>query len=200
MKKQIVVIHGGETFDSYEEYLKYLLEYQIDFAGFFKKGWKQSLGEKLGEEYQVIAPRMPSAMNAKYIEWKIYFDKLVPFIEEDAICIGHSLGGVFLAKYLSENTVTKKMKAIYLIAAPYGDQEHAYSLADFKITAPLTGLVEQSSAVFLYHSEDDPVVPFSDLGKYAELLPTAHTRVFNDRRHFDQEELPELIADIKSLG
>lgn len=31
MKKQIVIIHGGDTFDTYEEYFEFLKNRQIDF-------------------------------------------------------------------------------------------------------------------------------------------------------------------------
>src|SRR3989344_3659970 len=105
MKTQIVVIHGGDTFDTYEQYLSFLKNYKIDFERFRenKKDWKATLAEKLGENYEVISHSMPNKRNAKYIEWKIWFEKFIPFLNPEVILVGHSLGGAFLAKYFSEN-------------------------------------------------------------------------------------------------
>ena len=104
MKKQVVVIHGADTFDTYEDSLKFLRNFEIDSLEYFKgKNWKTSLQERLGDEFEVISPRMPNTLNAKYLEWKIWFEKLVPLLNEEVILIGHSLGGTFLAKYLAEN-------------------------------------------------------------------------------------------------
>ncbi|MDP3962697.1 MAG: hypothetical protein Q8Q03_02425 [bacterium] len=54
--------------------------------------------------------------------------------------------------------------------------------------------------MYLYRSKDDPVVPFSALDKFKEALPQAHTRIFENRKHINQEEFPELVEDIIKLG
>jgi hypothetical protein len=45
----------------------------------------------------------------------------------------------------------------------------------------------------------DPVVPFSDLEVFKNKIPNAVARVFEDRKHFNGEEFPELVDDIKSI-
>src|SRR4051812_10882369 len=108
MKKQVVVIHGGDTFGTYEEYIAFLKDFAIDSLEYFMKmGWKDTLQESLGGAYQVILPKMPNKINAKYVEWKVWFEKLLPLLNNEIILIGHSLGGTFLAKYLSENKLPK---------------------------------------------------------------------------------------------
>ena len=57
---------------------------------------------------------------------------------------------------------------------------------------------QQGGNIYIYHSEDDFVVPFADLDKYAKDLPNAKKVIFKDRGHFLQEEFPELIESIKS--
>ncbi len=202
MKKQIILVHGGDTFNTYEEYLSFLKDWKdIDFERYRKleKDWKQSLNEKLGEDYEVIAPGMPNKQNAKYLEWKIWFEKFVPYFEPEVILVGHSLGGTFLAKYLSENDLPKKIIATFLIAPVFDEIEIKESLADFKLPESLEKLEKQGGKIFLYHSKDDPVVPFADFEKFKKALKTATGRTFIDRRHFKQEKLPELVKDIKSL-
>jgi len=199
IKKQIVVVHGGNTFDTYEEYLNYLKNYELNFDKLKAEGWKETLDEKLGEGFEVISPEMPNSANAKYSEWKIIFDKLIPFLEDTVVLMGHSLGGIFLAKYLSENSFPKKILATYLIAAPYDDKDSEDSLGDFILPATLEKFKRQVGRIFIYHSEDDSIVPFVDFKKYTKALPKAEKNIFKTKGHFMQEEFPELIESIQHL-
>lgn len=200
MKKQIVVIHGGDTFNTYDEYISFLKGFVIDSLDYFKGGsWKDSLGQSLGESFEVIAPKMPNKFNAKYAEWKIWFEKLLPLLDQEVIFVGHSLGGIFLAKYLSEHTQNKIIKAVFLLAAPYDEKDTDESLADFSLPESLENFEKQVSSIYLYHSKDDPVVPFVDVEKYKKALPNAVLHVFEDRKHFNQEVFPELVEAIKNL-
>ncbi len=199
MKKQIIFIHGGEVFDTYDNYIEALKGWTFDLKKDKKKRWKNSLEERLGDGFDIIAPVMPNKNNAKYREWKIWFEKIFPYLEDEVVIIGHSLGGIFISKYLSENIFPKKILATYLISAPYNDKDLKYPITDFVLQDSLKKIEEQSGIIFIYHSEDDPVVPFVDLKKYYKALPNATPVVFKDRNHFAQEEFPELIKSIKEL-
>jgi len=202
MKKQILAIHGGEVFNSYEEYLNFLKEYPVDLDRLLtKKKWKNNLQADLGEGWEVLNPQMPNHRNAKYAEWKIWFEKFLPFLRDEVILIGSSLGGIFLAKYLSENDFSVKISAAYLIAAPFdeNDRDVNYTLGDFALPESLEKFQEQVEKIFLYHSEDDPVVPISDLEKYAQALPKAEKIVFQDRGHFSQDHFPEIVEMIRGI-
>lgn len=199
MPCQVLVVHGGDTFDTYEEYLNFLRNFPIDLESSASKRWKSSLGEKLGSAFEVIQPAMPNKSNAKYLEWKIWLEKFLPLLASEIILVGHSLGGTFLAKYLAENNFPKKVLGTFLIAAPFDDKDSHESLTDFVLPADLSPLNAQGGRIMLYHSEDDQVVPFVDLAKYQKALPQARVRTLKDRGHFNQEEFPELVADIRSL-
>ena len=199
MKKQVLVIHGGDAFATYEEYLSFLRNYEVDLESLKRKGWKEALQEKLGNEYEVIAPKMPNKSNAKYIEWKIWFEKYLPFVNDGVILLGHSMGGSFLAKYLSEEKFPKKIHATFLVSAPY-DIDEDRALVEFVPPDSLSLLEEQGGEVFLYHSKDDPLVPFGELEKYQRALPKARVHTFEDRGHFGQEEFSEIIQDLQSLS
>ncbi len=198
MKKQVVVIHGGDTFDSYEDYLTFLNAFEVDKESLFLKGWKSSLQAELGEDYEVLLLQMPNKFNAKYLEWKIWFEKYIPFFNQELILVGHSLGGIFLAKYLAENTLDKTIKAVFLIAAPFNNVD-TYSLADFGLPSSLELIQKQVEHIFIFQSQDDPVVPFSELAKYQAELSSAQARVFTDKGHFNQESFPELVDVILKL-
>lgn len=197
--KQVVVIHGGGAFATYEEFLSALKATEIDDPGIARgKGWKADLQEKFGPEYQVILPQMPNKQNAKYQEWKIWFEKYIPYINDRVILVGHSLGGSFLAKYLSQEHFPKKIAATLFIAAPFDSNGHR-DMAEFAVPDSLNLLATQGGNLLFYHSNDDTVVPFSELAKYQAALPQATARTFTDRGHFNQDEFPELVADIKSI-
>ncbi|MDP1718922.1 MAG: alpha/beta hydrolase [bacterium] len=202
MKHQVLVIHGGDTFKTYEEYLEFLKAWQINPEDIRKqkKDWKDTLNEELGGDFEVILPKMPNKLNAKYLEWKIWLEKFIPYLESEIILIGHSLGGIFLAKYLSESKFPKKILATFLVSAPYDDKDYADSLADFQLPENLNLLSEQGGKIFLFHSQDDPYVPFSDLQKFQKGLNGATSKVFTDRGHFNQEKFPELVETIKSIA
>lgn len=199
---QLVFIHGGESFDTYEQYLEMLRSWEYMPPGKEEpKRWKHALAAELGAQgWEVHMPTMPSKNNAKYAEWKIWFEKVVPYLKNDVVLVGHSLGGIFLAKYLSEEKLPVSVRGTFLVAAPFEHTEPGESLADFVLPESLAGLAEQGGSISLYHSEDDDVVPFGELGKYAAALPGATVRSFNDRGHFLTPDFPEIMADIRSLS
>jgi len=195
MKQQILVIHGGDTFENYSEYLSYLKNKNIDLDKFRKKGWKDKLNHNLGDNYDVLFPRMPNDNNAKYEEWKIVFERIIELLDDNLILIGHSLGGLFLAKYLSENKISKKIKAIMLVATPFDDKTGStFNLNKEKIA----NISNQCNNIYLIHSKDDIRVNFDQLLKYKEQLPLAKEIIFEDKGHFNQEKFPEIVELIKN--
>src|SRR3989344_4173979 len=108
MKTKIFLIHGGETFKNRKDYLHFLKTRKISIKE--KISWSSDyLKKKLGKNFEVIKPRMPLQDNARYDDWKIHFERYLPKLKNHIILIGSSLGGIFLAKYLSENKFPKKI-------------------------------------------------------------------------------------------
>ena len=122
-------------------------------------------------------------------------------MKNGAILVGHSLGGSFLLKYLSDEKVEKAIAGIFLIATPYwGDDGWRYdgyeALAlpkDFPSNLP------SGTPIFFYHSRDDEIVPFAHLTLYARKLPQATIHALDARGHQLRNDLSEVAADIKSL-
>lgn len=199
MKTQVFIIHGGNASNSYKEYLKYLKAKKVTLDDFHRKDWKTSLGEKLGRNFEVHNPVMPNKQNAKYQEWKIYFEKIIPLMKAPIILVGHSLGGIFLAKYLSEEKFPKKILATFLVAAPFTTPSKN-PLADFNLGSKLDLVTMQGGSVYFYQSKDDQVVPYSNVVSFQKALPNAIYRTYQNRQHFNAVTLPELVRDIKNLA
>jgi predicted alpha/beta hydrolase family esterase len=190
-RKQICIIHGGDAFASDADARHYLETMELNYERLLAfKGWKNWLAEQL-PDYDVLLPQMPSKFNAKYDEWALYFSKVVPFLRPDAVLIGHSMGGIFLAKYFTENPPAEPFAKLILVAAPY-DDESRESLRDFKII-DASALANAAKEIHLFFSTDDPSVPFVEKDKYLRDLPAAIVHAFNDKQHFNMPEFPELI-------
>ena len=197
MKQQVVVIHGGDSFDSDQDFATALENWPVTIESFLPHSdWKRNLESELGESYQVLQPQMPNKFDAHYRHWKIWFERMFPFLQDEVTLVGHSQGGLFLVKYLSENMFPKKIKGLFLVAPP---RNEVPLVGDFLLTTNLDKLVFQCPFLYLYYSKDDPVVSLASLEFFQKALPGAVTRIFDDRQHFNQESFPELASDIKSL-
>lgn len=126
-KHQIILIDGGNSFNNDLEALKWLIDCNWDVTE-KKPSWKKWLSEGLSDNFETIRVDMPNTMNAKYGEWKVWFEKYFPHIQgieklsstkttmeriaekkehekdlKKLVLVGHSLGAIFLMKYLSES-------------------------------------------------------------------------------------------------
>ncbi len=202
-RQQLLFIHGGTTWATREDYKAYLHSYPLErivekMIG-EKRTWSRGLGDALGDDWEVLAPSMPCAQFARYDEWALWLEKIAPLLRDGVVLVGHSLGGVFLAKYLSENNFPVRIAQLHLVAAPMEDTPDE-PLCDFNFddVEKLRTLEEKAGEIIIYHSEDDPVVPFKDAMAYAHYLASAEFVRFTDRGHFLQEDFPELIVRIRA--
>lgn len=199
-KKQLFIIHGGETYATYSDYLNYLKSSKVSLGKYIS--WKNEyLDKKLGQDFEIIRPRFPNAENAKYLEWKIIFEKYLHILNKGVILIGNSLGAVFLAKYLSENKLSKKVTAVFLIAAPYDNScGGEYLGGGFKLGKDLSLIEKNCAEVNLLFSADDQIVPLAHAGAYAKKLPNSRIIMLENKNgHFCISEFPELVKMIKNI-
>ena len=204
-KRQVFYIHGGEPFVSREAYLENLRTAKLwDPHGIVRKKWSATFREDVGEDFEIFTPQMPNKQNADYAEWKIWFERHVEFLRDGVILFGWSLGGMFLMKYLAENTLPVRVKHFICMAAPFADglleEGGGKSTASFGTDINLLkNIREQTKNITIMHSTDDFVVPYEHALKYKEALPEAELVTFEDKNHFLVEDLPELIERIKAL-
>jgi len=149
-------------------------------------------------------PVMPNKQNARYVEWKLWFERYLDIVPEGVILIGHSLGGMFLAKYLSEEVVKKSIKALFLLAAPGGDftaPKTDGDCLDFRFSAKQAeNISKQVPIIEVWHSLDDVVVSPKELEWYRDNVPGAQICLFSDKNHFLGPVLPELTAAIRAIS
>ena len=198
-KIQLFIIHGGNTFKSNKGYLRYLKTRPISLEKRVRY-YEDYFDETLGKQFEIVRPRMPLQDYAKYKEWKIYFERHIPHLRNNVILMGGSLGGIFLAKYLSEHKFPKKILSTYLICPPFDSTLPGESLAGgFRLKSNLSLLEKQAGNLYLLFSKDDDVVPISHAKKYAKKLKKAKIIIYKSKNgHFKISKFPEVIKMIKN--
>jgi predicted alpha/beta hydrolase family esterase len=198
-KTQVLVIHGGMTFKNEKDYLHYLRTKKVSAKK--RIYWAGDYLEKsLGKKFEIIAPRMPLQDNAKYRDWKIFFERYIPLLGKDFILIGSSLGGIFLAQYLSENKLPKKALSAYLVCPPFDDTVIGEDLVGgFKLKSDLSWIEKNCKNLYLMFSKDDESVPVSHAEKYRKKLKNAHIIIYKSKNgHFNVPKFPEIVKLIKA--
>lgn len=211
--KTIIFIHGGESFGTHKEYIDWIqttavlwntTPFEITET---KKRWKLEIAQQITEQGSLVyLPEFPNPQNAKYDEWKLFFDAWISQIQLpwDIIFVGTSLGGCFLLKYFSEQNLSWKMEhgllrirewqalniaTIHLIAA-------CIEAGDFTAPSNYVMLNSLGNRVHIWHAEDDSVVPFETAKTLERILPEAQTHFFTSEKwygHFHGiEHIPEL--------
>lgn len=186
------------TFRSKKDYLNFLKSREISVER--KTKWADEyLDKKLGKYFDIIRPRMPLSENAKYGEWKMNFERYFPYFKNGVMLIGNSLGGIFLAKYLSENGFPKKILSVYLVCPPFdGSLSEEDLVGGFRLRSDLSALEEKTKNLNLFFSKDDDVVPAEHAEKYRKKLKNARIFIYEGKNgHFKISEFPEIVKMIK---
>ena len=199
MKTQVLLIHGGMTFKNRKDYIHYIKTRDVSTKK--KVRWSDDyLDNELGKDFQVIKPRMPLVDNAKYEDWEIQFKRYIPLLKDRIVLVGVSLGGIFLAKYLSEHKFPKKIISVFLIGAPYDNSCKGEDLVGgFKLKFDLSLLEKNTKNLYLMFSKNYDVIPLSHARKYKNKLKKAKIIIYKNKNgHFKVSKFRELVRLIKA--
>jgi uncharacterized protein len=195
-KTQIVYIHGGDSPETKTAYYDLLRSIPFDPYAPERQSWRKWLAESTKDTHDFIYVAMPDKYTADFIAWSIWFEKVIPHLRDGVILIGHSLGGGFLLRYLSENRVPVSIAQLHLVA-PVVDSVDCPGVGEFIIDlASWSGFMSNIAAVHLWHSSDDTLVPIHHSERFAKACNEAVLHSFTDRWHFLQPEFPELLSVI----
>ena len=160
-----------------------------------------SLQKELGQDFKVTYPKMPDEVNAPYDAWKAQIQKELNTALESVILVGHSLGGSYLAKMLTEVKIDKPLGGIFLLEAPFwGGQGWLYEgYEELELPRDAATKFPDGVKLFLYHARDDEIAPFNHLGLYSALLPQAIVREVEKGGHQLNNNLSVVARDIKEL-
>lgn len=139
-------------------------------------------------------PEMPRPYEPRFEAWGAEFDRHQP--DETTIAVGHSCGGGFLLRWLSENPDRRLGKVV--LVAPWLDLEmHHPPMFDFNLRADVVSQVGDGIDV-MYSTNDKP--PMHATLEYLRQTASGLTyHEFTDYGHFclrdmKTAEFPELLA------
>ncbi|MFT6829782.1 MAG: putative alpha/beta hydrolase family esterase, partial [Candidatus Paceibacteria bacterium] len=157
-KQQILHIHGGMPAINYQNYIDMITSWDYDPYKTSNR-WSRRYDEFLGENFEIIRPEMPNGGYAHYKAWDVWFQKVLPYIKDEVTLVGHSLGGGFLMKWMSQNKFPMKIKQLHLVAPTFDHSAPDYDLGDFNNTEfPGMFTRQDIREVHIYHSKDDAEV------------------------------------------
>lgn len=138
-------------------------------------------------------PEMPTPFAPVYEEWKREFEKLSP--NENTLLVGHSCGGGFIVRWLSEHPDIKVAKVV--IIAPWLDVEKRIpSLFNFTINSNIN--TQTINGFDILFSNDDQASTLSSIDLLKKSTSEIRFHEFTGFRHFTlgsmkTREFPDLL-------
>lgn len=183
MTKQVLFIQGGGNGG-----------YEAD------KELATSLQKELGNSYKVHYPQMlPDESIENFAPfWLNQMDKEISASKSELILAGHSLGASMSLKYLSENSASKNVKGVFLIAPPFwsGSEDWVQPL---KLQDGFADKLPKDIPIFFYQCKDDEVVPYSHFTTYKKHIIWATFREIENGGHQLNNDLALVANDIKAM-
>ncbi|MFA6136057.1 MAG: alpha/beta hydrolase [Candidatus Paceibacterota bacterium] len=185
--KTAVIIHGSPT---KKEYFTRKKPSQSN------KHWLSWIQKELNlKGILAQTPEFPEPYKPVYEKWCSVFEQFK--IDENTMLIGHSCGGGFLVRWLSENKV--KVGNVVLVA-PWIDPNHYLktNFFDFKIDP---NLAKRTKKLIIFESNND----FKEIQKSIDILRTklkgANFKKFKNMGHFisssmKTDKFPELLKEL----
>lgn len=137
-------------------------------------------------------PEIQDAHKPDYKKWKAEFARYD--VDEETLLVGHSCGGGFLTRWLSENEV--EVDKLVLVA-PWldPDRRKTTDFFDFKINPNISKRVNE---IHLFVSKDDAKDILKSVDMITKSIPNIKVHEYEDKGHFcfedlKTEEFPELL-------
>ncbi|OGD31923.1 hypothetical protein A3C91_00655 [Candidatus Azambacteria bacterium RIFCSPHIGHO2_02_FULL_52_12] len=128
-------------------------------------------------------PEFPEPYEPDYKKWCSVFERLL--IDENTILIGHSCGGGFLVRWLSEHKV--KVGKVVLVA-PWIDPEHELKTGffDFEIDE---NMAERTAGLIIFFSANDDGDILTSVQQLRAKLKNVQIKKFVDYGHFTSSDM-----------
>lgn len=188
--KCAILIHGWTRKDEH---------YDAQYPTPSNSHWFPWLSKQLMiRDVHTVAIEMPKAYYPIYDDWKKEFERFN--ISSETLLIGHSCGGGFLVRWLSENSGIKTGRVI-LVAPWMGiepDQEFDDSFFDFNLDE---GIAEKTEKLVVFNSTDDVEPVQKSVSLIRDKIKGIEYRELKNKGHFTlkglgKEEFPELLEEL----
>lgn len=189
--KNAIMVHGWAKKDEF---------YDLKYPTPSNSHWFPWLTKQLMvKDIHAVAVEMPKTYYPVYEDWKKEFERY--YIGEDTTLVGHSCGGGFIVRWLSENDT--KVGKVVLVAPWLGidpEQDFDMNFFDFEIDREIAFRTE---SLTILNSKDDVNVIQKSVKLLLDKIDNIKLIEFKDKGHFTlkglgTEEFPELLEVIVS--
>jgi predicted alpha/beta hydrolase family esterase len=191
--KNAILIHGWNTKDEY---------YDPARPTASNDHWFPWLTKQLVlKDINTVSIEMPNGYYPEYDVWKRELERYD--ISDQTMLVGHSCGGGFLVRWLSENP-DKKVSKVFLVAPwlglEFGDEPFDKTFFDFE---PVRTIAQQTKGLHIFNSTDDFLEVLESVKIIREKVDDIQYHEFNDKGHFvlnslGGPEFPELLQEIQT--
>jgi uncharacterized protein len=185
-----IILHG---MPSKEQYFKRNL---LSMSNLHWLPWLQSQLMKAG--IKADTPEVPESYKP---DWKTWVREVERFdINQETVLIGHSCGGGFWVRYLSERPELKVGRVV--LVAPWIDPDGDETGSFFKFSID-PKLAKRTQGISIFHSDNDMGNIHKSVAVLRDTIEDVEYREFNKYGHFlksdmKTEEFPELLDEIIS--
>ena len=154
-----------------------------------------SLTTALGAGHEVRYPRMPDEQDPSSTTWVPAIQRELGSLADNAVVVGHSVGGTLLVQALTTGTRLPTLAGIVLISAPFVGPG-GWPGEAFELASDLGARLPSGAPVEVFHGLDDQVVPPSHARLYGDAIPQARLHLLPGRDHQLDDDLREVAAVI----
>ncbi len=151
------------------------------------------------KDIHAVSIEPPFPFRPRYEDWKREFERFD--ITPDTMLIGHSCGGGFLVRWLSENKDIKVGKVILVAPWINPDKNPISDTADFFDFELDVEFPSRANGVVIFISSDDETIVVETVNILKEKVHGLKLREFVDKGHFTKDnlgyvEFPELLLEL----
>lgn len=178
-----IILHGQPTKKRY---------YDSTFPASSNYYWIPWLQKQLiVRDIPTATPDVPNNWKPDLATWCKEFERYD--VTSDTILIGHSCGGGFLVRWLSEHPQVRSAKVV--LAAPWLNPKQLEDTGDFFKFQIDQGLTDRTDLTVLYSDDDMPQI-LDTVALLREELPQAAYKELHGMKHFYDDSrmtFPELL-------
>ncbi|HEU5122081.1 MAG TPA: alpha/beta hydrolase [Candidatus Saccharimonadales bacterium] len=183
-----ILLHGKPDKDEY---------YSGEYPSASNSHWFPWLQKQLLiREIAAHTPEIPHCYNPDYSVWRKEFERFD--ITSETFLVGHSCGGGFIVRWLSEHPEVTVGKVI--LVAPWLDpnRDDTTDFFDFEIDS---NLAMRTKRITIFNSDDDYASVQETVKILRNKLQNIHYREFHNHGHFCHKDLgteafPELLEEL----
>lgn len=146
------------------------------------------------QDIHTVAVEPPFPFRPRYSEWRKEFERFD--ITPSTILIGHSCGGGFLLRWLSENQSVKVSQVILVAPWTNPDNYKDADVADFFDFTLDANISERTNGVTIFISKDDEPSVIKTVNLLKTNIQNIEINEYTNRGHFKEPIFNELLEAI----